>query len=243
VTGGFYDGANTSGAIQMAGGSPCFFFHTSVAATSGERRSWYIFRDGKAEEVAIPEEAGNIYDLRTDGGEIAIAASMDKYNSSLVLVRGNKMTALSQSSDEKVSYCRLLSSGGKLFIKAQTERPRPHSGIMYMGGSTLWNADGSAAASGMGLYVYDYYLDGGTAGYISGRGGRSLTLAAVGTKTYRLPFGYGLMDPYCACIVDGSFYAALSPGTEGAGAKLWKNGRLRDLDLTNGYLTGINVIY
>lgn len=230
-----YDSAYPTGALYEDNGTLCFAYYIKYKSAYGDYRDWYVYRNGRAEELKLHSDVKEVFDARVHGGEICVVTTMERVEAQPVLFVGDERYVMGYSGAWGVRNFKIVPGGTTLAVKGETLYNRGRSVCC-----SLLRLNGESTYLDEYARVYDFYLDGEDWGYVMSRYDDLIAcFCHNGKKT--ICEGYmHLMSIHCATLFEGEMYAALTPFREGINPSIWKDGDEKELQF-NGCLTGIYI--
>lgn len=242
VIGSILNSCSPTGALYEDGGKKVFCYRKSVDPQSGNYSSYYVVRDGHAEQIMLDNNITKVYDIRQIGGVLHIVADLPGSFHSPMLFAGDDVISMTVPGyGFSLVNCRLIWSGEKVAIRTD---------VTYDGwqtfNSVLIFSSSDQFRPGEYCRAVDFYMDGDEFACVYTRESEYVTgivyTSEGGYFGCASPGGpFVMMNGDCGKFVGGVLYAGLSPGIPGEYPVIVRGNSLEYLKI-NGYITSLRVV-
>lgn len=221
------------GRMHLEDGCLMFAFCEIISSQEQDLERYWIYADGREEQVAVRKDIQKVWDLNIRNGEICYLAQMTGI-SAPVLVKGEEMKALDMPAGMKPVTGRLFRAGNSTFIEmVGTSNGTSHSSGIWIDSRQYKMFSPGMTTSGICTWDDGIYC---ICNSSSANGGGTIFRCG---ETIVSPSGYTMMGNSPMCVADGIMYIGLS-SLEGKHPLIWKDGRTSELEI-NGYICTMTV--
>ncbi|MGM9735388.1 MAG: hypothetical protein ACI3ZL_03145 [Candidatus Cryptobacteroides sp.] len=214
-------------------GEMSFAFYEAVSSGDEMLERYYLVRDSEVTQVALREDIKKVWDVVLHKGEPCYVASVKGF-AGLMLVEGEKLSALTIPDGSEVLSCRMFVCDEELCVEAVVN----YSGNTY---STIWKEGKRLCGFSARMTISAIYSgDGGVNCVLNPLSRYDAGMIYRNGEVYEMPEGYYSMCGTTATSFNGLLYVGLT-SSSGESPVLWKEGQEEKVSM-NGFISSLTSV-